>query len=159
MAGVFVLYISGMDIKEAIRISRKIFMAGIFIALVIAYSIMSVLAGYKWIIEVDFVLNVLTGVAGILISGYVFSAVAAKLIFVRKVNAYLVCIITSFMILWCGTFAGSLIGFFQEGIGTESPVQNYIYKPMILVSFFGWLPTLVISIVISAVINRKIKMN
>jgi hypothetical protein len=54
---------------------------------------------------------------------------------------------------------GSLIGFFNEGLPNKSPISepfhDYIYKPLALVTIFGFIPIVLVGIWFGLSIRRN----
>ena len=55
---------------------------------------------------------------------------------------------------------GSLIGFMKEGLANQSeisePIHDYIYKPMALVTIFGFLPIIIVGVWFGLSIKKKV---
>lgn len=122
----------------------------ITVGLVIAYIIMALMAGPLWLFQFDYAPTILFAAIMIYISGYFFGGLTGIWILKQKRPAILFGIIGGFLIVWTSTFIGSLIGFINEGLPNQSeisePVHDYIYKPIVLVTMFGFLPIILVGI-------------
>jgi len=118
--------------------------------LVIAYVIMALMAGPFWLFQFDYAPTILFAAVMIYIAGYFFGGLTGIWILKHKRPAILFGIIGGFLIVWTSTFIGSLIGFMNEGLPNQSeisePIHDYIYKPMALVTMFGFLPIIFVGI-------------
>jgi len=153
--------INRMTENEAKKTGVKVIIIGIMIGLLVAILIMAWLDGGLGGFG-DFLKRLLSNFFVALISlfyfGYLFGKKAGIDIIIKKRNAYWISLKTSFLTLMLGTFFGSLVGFFVEGLMNESFADaafNYIVKPFYWVLFFG-VPFLLI---ISGLLGWQIKRN
>jgi hypothetical protein len=132
----------------------------ITVGLVIAYVIMALMAGPLWLFQFDYVPTILFASFIIYVAGYFFGGLTGIWVSKRSQLAVLFGIVGGFLIVWTATFCGSLIGFMNEGLSNKSeisePVNDYIYKPMALVTFFGFLPIILVGIWFGLSIKKKI---
>ena len=151
------------DSKRAKRIGYIQAFKAITIGLVIAYTIMAFLAGPLWLFQFDYMPTILFAVAMIYVAGYLFGSLIGNWIIIKKRPAVLTGIAGGFLMVWSATFAGSLVGFFNEGLGELHPLDNpfydYIYKPLALVTIFGCIPILLVGIWFGISIKRKFTQN
>lgn len=107
----------------------------------------------------DFLLNLLVGISGFYLTGYYIGNVLAKCKRIRISYGFL----SAFLILFIGTVAGSTVGFIQEGLPAPAQhhyslienITDYYFKPLFWVYFFGFIPTLVLGIVLGLYLERK----
>ena len=129
------------------------------VGLVIAYVIMALMAGPLWLFQFDYAPTIFFAVIMIYIAGYFFGGMTGVWILKHNRNAILFGIISGFLIVWTATFIGSLIGFIKEGLPNQSeiskPIHDYIYKPMALVTMFGFLPITLVGIWFGLSIKKK----
>ena len=143
-----------MDTRSARRIGRRQTVIAVIIALAVAYIIMVIITGDQlWLFSDKSVLpNILAGAFFVILSAIFIGGFTGLSILVRNKNCYWISIRNSFFILWLGTFLAALIGFFQEGIhdpfGLLSGVDNYIVKPLAMVTIFGAIPVIIIAIIL-----------
>lgn len=132
----------------------------ITVGLIIAYVIMALMAGPFWLFQFDYALTILFATIIIYIAGYFFGGLTGIWISKRSRLAILFGICGGFLIVWIATFFGSLIGFMNEGLASKSeisePVRDYIYKPMALVTIFGFLPIILVGIWFGLSIKKKV---
>lgn len=95
----------------------------------------------------DFPLNFGLGITALFISGYYIGNKMQSLICQRKWNSILVGMFGLMIILICGVFGGSTIGFFEEGLANGDSVYDaivdYYYKPFFWILIFGFIPTFI----------------
>ena len=132
----------------------------ITVGLVIAYVIMALMAGPFWLFQFDYAPTILFAAIIIYIAGYFFGGRTGIWISKRSHLAILFGIVGGFLIVWTATFFGSLIGFMKEGLPNQSeisePVHDYIYKPLALVTIFGFLPIILVGIWFGLSIKKKV---
>lgn len=71
-------------------------------------------------------------------------------------------ILSAFFVLLIGTVAGSTVGFIQEGLAAYNQhhhslaesITDYYFKPLFWVFFFGFIPTLILGIVVGLFLQR-----
>ncbi len=95
-----------------------------------------------------------------IILSYLSGELAAKQIIINKRSFVLIGVITGFIIVITGTIAGSLVGFFQEGIPNSDgnlgeAIFDYILKPLLWVLYFGFIPIIMVGIVFGYLLKRK----
>lgn len=122
----------------------------ITVGLSVAYLIMACLAGPFWLFENGYSLNIIFGAIVTYISGYFFGGLVGIWILEKEFPAILFGIIGGFLIIWSATFIGSLMGYLEEGLahqnGLSNSFQDYVYKPVELVTIFGFLPIIFVGI-------------
>ena len=126
-----------MKKSEAKRIGSKLAVKSILIGLLIAQCIMTLFASDSgvikaifWFTDFDYLFNIIFAVIVSITVSHFFGK------------------LTGFAILIVSSFISSWVGFFQEGIdnvGThDDPFYDYIFKPVYAVTFFGFLPVLIV---------------
>jgi glucan phosphoethanolaminetransferase (alkaline phosphatase superfamily) len=132
----------------------------ITVGLVIAYVIMALMAGPFWLFQFDYAPTILFAAIIIYIAGFFFGGLTGIWISKRSKLAILFGIVGGFLIVWSATFFGSLIGFIKEGLPNKSeisePGNDYIYKPMAMVTIFGFLPIILVGIWFGLSTKKKI---
>ncbi|HTL81559.1 MAG TPA: hypothetical protein VL651_07635 [Bacteroidia bacterium] len=122
----------------------------ITVGLIIAFLIMTLFAGIAWIINPEFSAKILLAVVVMYVSGYFFGGMAGWLIIKKRFPSVLIGIAAGLLITWSATFAGSLIGYFAEGVygsyRDEQAAFDYIVKPLYWVTLFGLIPILGVGI-------------
>jgi hypothetical protein len=156
-----------MDLSDAKKIGGQQGIISVGLGILIAQLIMVVLLAPSegllnaliWIIDFDYLPNILVGIMTMLLSGYLFGELAGKEIILKKRDSSWVGFKYGFLTLWTGSSAGSLIGCFVEGfhkIGTNSdPFIDYIVKPLFWVTFFGIIPVLIVGFWFGKQIKKK----
>lgn len=108
----------------------------------------------------DFALNFSAGLAGMFITAYYLGKRAGLRVLKEQSNPFTVGILTGILVLIAGTFAGSLIGFFQEGwsnIGThDNPFVDYLFKPLFWILSYGFIPVLIVGFWYGSRLAKKI---
>jgi hypothetical protein len=141
--------------SEAKKIGSYLALKSILIGLLIAECIMTLFASDSgiikaifWFTDFDYLFNILFAVIVSITISYFFGKTAGKRILINKNNEYLIGILTGFAILIVSSFISSWVGFFQEGIDNvgahDDPFYDYIFKPVYAVTFFGFIPVLVV---------------
>lgn len=132
----------------------------ITVGLVIAYVIMALMAGPLWLFHFDYAPTILFAIFTIYVAGYFFGGLTGIWISKRSQLTVLFGIVGGFLIVWTATFCGSLIGFMNECLPNKSeisePAYDYIFKPMALVTIFGFLPIILVGIWFGLSIKKKI---
>jgi len=138
------------DFKTIKKIGYTQAFKAITVGLAIAYLIMSLMAGPFWLFQVDYSPTIIFAAITTYFVGYYFGGLTAIWIFKKKRLAILFGIIGGFLIVWCATFIGSLVELIKEGLPNKSeisePFHDYVYKPMALVTMFGFLPIVLVGI-------------
>lgn len=144
------------------RESKHLFLAitiNLFVAFLIFYSF----AGFETSEVIDFVddfsLNLFVGITGLYFVAYYTGNFLAKS---KRIRFYYG-ILSAFFILLIGTVAGSTVGFIQEGLPAYlqhdyslfESITNYYFKPLFWVFFFGFIPTLILGIVVGLSLEGK----
>ncbi len=95
----------------------------------------------------DFPLNFALGITALFLSGYYIAIKMQNLICQRKWNSILVGMVGLMVILICGVFGGSTVGFVEEGLMNNDSVYeavvDYYYKPFFWILLFGFIPTFI----------------
>ena len=138
------------DISSARKIGYRQAFKAITIGLAVAYLIMALMAGPFWLFKFDYTPTLIFSAVVLYGIGYVIGGLAGKCIIIRKYPSILVGLISGFLILWSATLIGSLVGFFKEGLPNSSTIsdtfEDYIFKPIVLVSFWGFIPIIIIGL-------------
>jgi len=121
----------------------------ITLGLLIAYSITSLFGGgLFWLFEFAYSPTILFAALMTYVAGYFFGGLTGIWILRDNRSPILFGIIGGFLIVWTATFMGSLIGFVKEGLPNQSKISDsihdYLYKPMALVTMFGFLPIILV---------------
>ena len=131
----------------------------ITVGLVIAYIIMALMAGPLWLFQFDYAPTVIFAAIIIYIAGYFLGGQTGIWILKQNKPAILFGILGGFLIVSTATFIGSLIGFFKEGLPNHSeisePIHDYIYKPLAMVTIFGFIPIILVGIWFGLSIKKK----
>lgn len=147
------------DFKTIKKIGYTLAFKAITVGLVIAYIIMAFMAGPLWLFQIDYAPTILFAAIVIYIVGYFFGELSGVWILKYKRPAILVGIISGFLIVWTATFFASLIGLITEGLpnksGLSEPFYDYIYKPLALVTQFGFLPIILVGTWFGHSIKKK----
>ncbi len=141
------------------RIGYRQAFKAITVGLLIAYGLMAETAGVFWILDFRYNLTLLFTAFVLYGFGYLVGGSAGKLIIINNYPAVAVGILSGFLIILAATFVGSLIGFFKEGLPNHSSLSNtledYILRPLMMVSLGGFLPIAGIGIWYGLSIRRK----
>ncbi len=158
-----------MTKTEAKSIGSRQGLISVGIGLLIAQSIMTLLngmaegfvKGFLWFVDFEYFLNIMVGVVVMLACGHFYGQFAGRLILINKWNYMLTGFMIGVAVIVTTTFFASWVGFIQEGlqyIGTNhDPFQDYIITPLISVSVFGLIPTLIVGIWFGNSIKKKEK--
>jgi hypothetical protein len=157
-----------MNDQEAQKIGSRLAIKSVLIGAVVAYIIMglmtwswdnNVIEGLTWIKHIGYFENLLVGLFGLLASGYIFGKKAGHEIIVQKKDHTWVGFKYGLLTLWAGTFVGSLLGFFEEGldnIGTgDNPFEDYFFKPFFWITLFGLVPVVLVGFWFGSQIKKK----
>jgi glucan phosphoethanolaminetransferase (alkaline phosphatase superfamily) len=148
------------DFSTVKKIGYRQAFKAVTVGLVIAYVIMALMAGPFWLFQFDYAPTILFAAFMIYVAGYFFGGLTGIWISKQSRLSILFGIIGGFLIVWTATFFGSLIGFMKEGLPNQSeisePIQDYIYKPMALVTIFGFLPIILVGIWFGLSIKKKL---
>lgn len=154
------------DTTIAKRIGRKQVFKAATVGLAVAYLIMALLAGPLWLFEFNYTPTLIFASLVLYIVGYFFGGLAGDFIINKRYPSALVGPISGFLIIWSATFAGSLIGLFNEGLHNNypysEPFKDYLLKPILVVSFWGFIPIVIIGIWYGWSVKRlwaKVKMH
>jgi hypothetical protein len=146
------------DITTAKKIGYRQAFKAITIGLAIAYFIMALMAGPVWLFQFDYAPTIIFAAVLTYVAGYIFGGLTGKWIIIKKLPSIPFGILGGFLIVWTSTFGGSLIGFFNEGLPNKSPISepfhDYIYKPLVLVTMFGFIPIVLVGIWFGLSISR-----
>ena len=111
---------------------------------------MASFADLAWIFRFDYTPTLIFAVIVIYYFGFLFGSLAGIDILVKKRPSLLFGIIYGFLIVWSTTFVGSLVGFFTEGLANKTPISepfnDYIIKPLLIITFYGFIPIIAIGI-------------
>ena len=139
-----------IDATTAKKIGYKQAFKAITVGLVIAYIIMASMAGPFWLFQFDYAPTILFAGIVLYFVGYFLGGLTGIWIIQKDRPAILFGILGGFLIVWSATFFGSLIGFVKEGLPNQSPISepfhDYIYKPIALVTMFGFIPIILVGI-------------
>lgn len=147
------------DITTAKKIGYRQAFKAITIGLIVAYLIMALLAGPFWIFGFEYAATLIFAALMLYGTGFLFGGLAGRAIIINKYPSVFVGIISGFIIVWSGTFIGSLVGFFSEGLPNKSPISepfnDYILKPLLMVSFWGFIPIVAVGVWYGLSIKRR----
>jgi hypothetical protein len=138
-----------MENGIATRIGYKRAFKAITLGLGVAYLIIAVIGSPFWLFEFSYADILIVATAMLYVAGYFIGGTAGRFILIKKKPAEIVGIVSGYFIVWVGTFAGSLIGFFTEGVVNASAsgaLEDYLIKPMLLVSFWGFIPIVIVGV-------------
>lgn len=150
-----------MNEKQAKQIGSRKTTIAVLIALAVAYAMMAGMTGDGgWLSsEPSIMFNIIGGGVFVLAAGVFIGRYTGRSILVNGRNRYWIAIKNSFYVLWLGTLLGALIGFFQEGIhspfGLPDGIDNYIVKPIAMVTIFGCVPTIIIGAILGYSIKKS----
>jgi hypothetical protein len=148
------------DFSTVKKIGYRQAFKAVTVGLVIAYVIMALMAGPLWLFQFDYAPTILFAAFMIYVAGYFFGGLTGIWISKQSRLSILFGIIGGFLIVWTATFFGSLVGFMKEGLPNQSeisePIHDYIYKPMALVTIFGFLPIILVGIWFGLSIKKKL---
>ncbi len=146
------------QVELAKRIGYKQAFKAITVGLAIAYFIYACLAGPLWFFEIDWKFPIVLAVFVSYTSAYLIGQVAGTTIILKKWPNLLVGMVSGLVIVWMSTFIASLIGFFKEGLINE-PIKDaaydYLLKPLILVTTFGFIPIIFVGVWFGYSIKRN----
>ena len=157
-----------MTTETAQRIGSIEALKCVTIGLVTAELIMALLSsdegffhGLFWFTSVDYKLNLFIAVILLYACGYLFGQVAGKVIIIKGWNYLLTGVLFGFLIIMTTAFLSGWTGFFREGINETGPYadpfNDYIIKPVVLVTIFGFIPTLFTGLWFGYSIRKKRK--
>jgi hypothetical protein len=151
-----------IEIQQAKKIGSKIALFLTGVGIITAYLIMSlIIMSFFWILKVDFIFHLIVGAFAMLITAKYLGRYVGWLIIIRRRCSVLIGVVSGLLILIGGTFCGSLIGFFQEGIGSSDLYEamfNYLIKPIYWVSLFGFIPVIISGIIYGLKLKQKRKL-
>ncbi|MEN5435781.1 hypothetical protein ABE545_19250 [Sphingobacterium faecium] len=143
--------------KKETRILFITISLNLLIAFIIFYCLLSFKLSEVFDFIQDFFLNFSIGIIGLYASAYGCGLVLSKMNRIRIYHG----ILTSFLVLFIGTLAGSTVGFIQEGLPStieKGPISeaifNYYTKPLFWIFFFGFIPTLISGLIIGKLLRK-----
>lgn len=146
------------DPKTIRRIGYTQAFKAITVGLTIAYIIMALMAGPIWLFQIDYGLTIIFAAVITYIAGYYFGGLTGIWILKQKRPSIIFGIVGGFLIVLSAAFIASLIGLVKEGLSSQSKISesfhDYVYKPMALVTMFGFLPIVLIGIWFGLSIKR-----
>jgi hypothetical protein len=159
-----------MEKKKAQSIGSKQALLFITIGLIISNLIMAIIwsgeSFFKslfWFTEFGANLNIVTGIVLLYGFGYFFGQKTGINILIKNRNQFLMGIKYAFLTLLLSVFLASCVGFFQEGIHhfgkNETPIVDYIVKPLYWVTLFGFIPVILTGACFGYSIKRKQQTN
>ena len=154
-----------MTEEKAKQIGIRQGLISVGVGLLIAQLIMTFLSsekgllnGFLWFIDFHYNLNLVICIVIMATCGYFFGQQAGVEILIKDRNFKWVGIKYGFATLMTTAFLSSWTGFFQEGvnkIGTnDNPFNDYIFKPLFWVFFFGLIPVLIVGYWFGRQINK-----
>lgn len=147
------------DIITSKKIGYKQAFKAVTFGLCIAYIIMALMGGPFWLFQFDYAPTILFAVVVIYVVSYFIGGLTGVWILQRNRPAILIGILSGFLIVWAATFMGSLIGFVTQGLANNSTISeavyDYIYKPIGLVTIFGFLPIILVGIWFGLTIKKN----
>ncbi|TYR30802.1 hypothetical protein FXV77_21725 [Sphingobacterium phlebotomi] len=145
------------------RETKYLFLA-ISINLVVAFLTFYVFVGFSLSEVIDFVadffINLSVGIGAFYVTGYYIGNLLSQSKRIRIIHG----IFSAFFILLIGTVAGSTVGFIQEGLPASNTnfdysfsenITDYYFKPLFWIFFFGFIPTLILGIVVGLSLEGK----
>ncbi|MDO6389917.1 hypothetical protein Q4E40_07245 [Pontibacter sp. BT731] len=156
-----------MNDQEAQIIGSRLAMKSVLFGAIVAYLVMTfmtwswdnIIEALTWIKHIGYVKNLLVGLLGLLVFGYIFGKKAGHEIIIQKKDHTWVGFKYGFLTLWAGTFVGCLVGFFEEGldnIGTgDNPFEDYFFKPFFWITIFGLVPVVLVGFWFGSQIKKK----
>lgn len=109
---------------------------------------------------IGFKLNIAVGITAMFISAYYLGQKAGVEILSTMPDPHWIGLKTGMLILIISTIAGSLVGFFKEGIGSYgNPFYHYLFKPLFWVISYGFIPVVLVGIWYGYIIEKKLKNN
>ncbi len=106
-------------------------------------------------------MNIGIGLFGLYISGYFIGNIMESQIHLKHRNSLLIGLAGLLSILLVGIFAGSSIGFLQEGITSLSSFYkisdalfDYYIKPLFWIIVFGIIPTIITGMILGKLIKN-----
>lgn len=154
-----------MEPRIARKIGRQIALKYTLYGLLIAYFLFAYFEhswgaqnALIWITQVEFTLNLMVGVAGLLLLAYGLGQRAGMAILLRRRPFGAIGVLYAFLILGGGSLIGSSVGFLQELAAAKEPfrdlVVDYYAKPLYWIFLFGALPTVLLGLLFGAEIQR-----
>ena len=157
-----------MDYEIARKIGRYSALKFISVGLFLAYFIMAILVSgdgiYKaifWITEVDmnFILMVIVSIITLYVLGYLFGGLAGIDIVIKHKNFIWIGIMYSFITVITSVFLTCLVSFFratiQDQTMNENLIVDYIFKPIFIISVFGFVPIVIVGLLFGNQIKRR----
>jgi hypothetical protein len=136
--------------RDAKKIGYSQAFKAITLGIFIAYFIMALTSfNPVWLLEFDYMPTILFGVVILYCFGYLFGRSAGVSILVKKRPAILFGIIYGFVIVWSATLAASLVGFAEvlaDRDQVAKPLRDYVYKPLVMITFYGFIPIVLIGV-------------
>src|SRR5688572_10981384 len=121
-----------VDSNKARRIGRQQAFKAVSIGLGIAYLIMALLAGPFWLFTFSYALTLIFAALVLYAMGFIFGGLAGTTILIRKWPSVLAGLLYGILLICTGTFCGSLVQYFNEGLINRSPISDpfgdYILK-------------------------------
>ena len=150
-----------MTPEKAKNIGIKKAMQSVTIGILIAFLIMTLLAGGspQWMVEWNYWINIIIGIGIFYGLAYLFGKNAGNEILIKKKDSgkvgakygLLTLIITSFLVGWTG--------FVQEGMEPYDTFWNsfrdYIFKPFFWITLIGFLPAFLVGILFGKWIKKS----
>ena len=149
-----------MTIKEARAAGSKYTVYFALAGLATAYVIMAAMyspdeyLNLGWIAGVDFKLNLLVGGAILLLVSYVLGRVAGRMIIIEELNSLLVGVMCGVLTLLVTAFLSGWLGFFREGSGDSHGFADYVWRPTILLTIFGFVPAAIFGIFLGMCLKK-----
>lgn len=145
------------------RETKYLFLA-ITVNLVVAFFIFYAIVGFSLSEVIDFVadffVNLSVGIGVFYVTGYYIGNLLSQSRRIRIIHG----IFLAFFILFIGTVTGSTVGFIQEGLPASNTnldyslsenITDYYFKPLFWIFFFGFIPTLILGIVMGVSFDGK----
>ena len=138
---------------RARQLGARVGVACSVVGLLIAQAFLTIIStmdgnwkiAFFWFVDVDYLFNIIVGVAGLLFTSWRVGAWGGRAILISGANCVLIGIITALTTLLVGTFFGSCVGFLQEGLVKQAlggALYDYLVKPVLLIGLVGFLPCL-----------------
>lgn len=145
--------------RKGIKITYIAITVNLGLALIFSYFLASDLDGLFQQLF-DWLINLVTGILALYISGYFVGKKIEFLIKTKHWNSVFTGVIGLFVVLLFGTLIGSSVGFLEEGIANikkgntlQNELFDYYVKPLFWILFFGIIPT----VIAGGIMGKEIK--
>lgn len=144
--------------EDIIRFTRIETMRLAFIGLLCALLMLLLITGFEvFNFLINLLPNIMLGIIGLFLGSWIIAGWAGRLLFKRMLSPYLLGFLITIFSLEFGTFCGSLVGYFEEGINTENGISDYIFTPLFGILFWGSIPVVILSVILGVRLAYKTK--